>query len=193
MDKFNLFMMVILAHLLVIAFTMGFKEQPVIKNPPIITQLEPVEKLSFIPPISTEIPTVPEKPAFSPSVMGIIEAGKKYPGAKVCFSESHPILMALASNHCQYMARTGIQGHQGFNKRFQELQKIGLMGAAEICAESWPWEANEPMYKLGWGMFKSWRTSNGHWRTASAKHRYFGADMAKGSNGIWYACIIVAD
>lgn len=82
---------------------------------------------------------------------GLIEAGKVYPGAAVCASEPHPMLMRMAAEHAEYMARVRRQGAE---------------------------------------MFKCWKQSPGHWRTAKTRHEYFGAGMAKGSNGIWYACII---
>ena len=112
----------------------------------------------------------------------------------VCQSEMHPFLMQLASEHANYMARIGVQGHQEFDSRFQKIIQAGVgRTAAEICAESWDWQVSESMYALGWEMFKCWSQSPGHWSVASKKHIYFGAAMAKGSNGVWYSCIIVAN
>ena len=33
----------------------------------------------------------------------------------------------------------------------------------------------------------SWSQSSGHWAAVSAKHAYFGYDMKRGTNGVWYA------
>lgn len=137
---------------------------------------------------------VPPKPSWSPSAIGLIASGNKYPGANVCKSEPNAILMAMAERHAKYQASICKQGHQNFDKRCAELrQTFGNFEYAEICAESWPKQANQSMEALGWEMFKCWRQSPGHWSVACKRHRYFGASMAQGRNGIWYACIIVAD
>ena len=133
-------------------------------------------------------------PKLTPSQQGLLEAGRKYPGAKVCQSSPHPELQRLATYHAKYQAYCRTQGHQNWDHRMRTLRKrIGNFQFAEICAESWPWQQNESMYKLGWEMYWCWQRSSGHWSVASKKHRYYGADMALGKDGIWYACIIVAD
>lgn len=129
---------------------------------------------------------------------GLIAAGKVYPGAHVCESEPNAYLMRLAQDHANYMARVQTQGHQGFQGRFDVLAENGYGHAAEICAESWPWETRESYEFLGAGMFKSWKSTadapgGGHWTTAARKHRFYGAGMALGRNGTWYACILVTD
>lgn len=124
---------------------------------------------------------------------GLIAAGKTYPGAQVCDSEENEALMIMAQTHAAYMARVCQQGHQGFQERFDGIRAATGLSAAEICAESWPWQTEEPPEALGREMFKCWAQSPGHWRVAAASHRFYGAGMAKGRNGIWYACILVAD
>ena len=134
------------------------------------------------------------KPDLHNTSEGLIEAGLQFPGANVCKSEPHPLLMELATKHAEYQARVRTQGHQNFNKRSQEIMNAGLgRETAEICAESWKRQENDSMFDLGWEMFKCWKESPGHWSVASKQHRYFGADMAKGSNGVWYSCIIVCN
>lgn len=143
----------------------------------------------------------PPKPKISPSpfgtlkptALGLIEGGGKYPGANVCKSKPHPLLMELAAKQANYQASICVQGHQNFMERFNAVQQAGLGHATEICAESWPWQTNDSMNDLGWEMFKCWSQSPGHWSVACKQHKYFGADMAKGRNGVYYACIIVAD
>jgi hypothetical protein len=128
------------------------------------------------------------------SAEGLISAGLIFPGAQVCLSERHPALMAMATRHAKYQASMKQQGHQLFAARCEELrQSMGPHEFAEIAAESWPWQKTETMFNLGDEMFKCWRQSPGHWSVACKKHRYFGADMAMGTNGIWYAAIITAD
>lgn len=131
--------------------------------------------------------------AASPESAALESAGKAFPGAMVCESERHELLQTLADEHATYMARTCRQGHQRFDSRFQRIRRELNMSAAEICAESWRRQADLPLEQVGHEMFKCWRQSPGHWRTASRKHRFWGGSMAKGRNGIWYSCIIVAD
>lgn len=128
------------------------------------------------------------------SQIGLIEAGKVFAGAHVCESEQNSILMEMATRHARYQADHNSQGHQLFQIRVEELyHTLGQYKYAEIAAESWPWQAEASMLELGNEMFKCWRQSPGHWGVASKKHKYFGADMCKGSKGLWYACILVAD
>lgn len=126
------------------------------------------------------------------AAQALIEAGRVYPGARVCESEPQPLLMRLAAEHAAYQAEHRRQGHQGFQGRYERITAAGLGPSAEICAESWPWQDSEGLEALGAEMFRSWGHSPGHWRVASAPHRWFGAGMARGSNGIWYSCILVA-
>ena len=124
---------------------------------------------------------------------GLISAGLNYEGAHVCESQMHPLLQQLTEDHEKYMAQTCRQGHQDFQSRYDKIQQELNLGAAEICAESWSEQENSSYYDLGIEMFKCWQQSPGHWEVASKKHKYCGIEMAKGSNGIWYASILVAD
>ena len=126
--------------------------------------------------------------------LGVLSAGRRYRGALVVRSPVHPVLMRYAERHARYQARVQLQGHQNWESRMSRLRyDIGNYQFAEICAESWSWQVNETMDNLGWEMFKCWEYSPGHWSVASRQYRYVGSGMALGRNGIWYACIIVAD
>jgi len=125
---------------------------------------------------------------------GLIEAGKGFNGAHVQESEIHPLLMGMATRHANYQALHNTQGHQLFQQRVTELQQtMGQYVYAEIVAESWVRQVNDTPLELGTEMFRCWEKSSGHWSVASKKHKYFGADMAKGKSGVWYACVLVAD
>jgi len=114
--------------------------------------------------------------------------------ARVDESPQHPVLTAAAREHAVYQASVGRQGHQHWDRRMARLgREMPGYRFAEICAESWPRQANEPYEALAAEMFWCWRQSPGHWSVAGRRHNYFGGCMAKGRNGIWYACIIVAD
>lgn len=150
------------------------------------------------------VPPTPDKPktpnyniipgSLTPTQEGLIKAGKVYPGAHVCESALHPKLMEMATRHANYQADHNTQGHQLFDQRVNELFKtMGRYTYAEIAAESWKRQENDSMLVLGNEMFRCWEQSPGHWSVASKKSLYYGADMAKGSSGVWYACILVAD
>jgi hypothetical protein len=148
-------------------------------------------------------PTVPDYDIIGPidgltvsktTFEGLIQAGLSFPGAQVCQSMRHASLMAMATRHAIYQADRNQQGHQLFQARCEELRtSMGMMTFAEIAAESWPWQKSDTYLNLGTEMFKCWSQSPGHWSVASVKHKYFGADMALGSNRLWYACILTAD
>lgn len=196
MNRIVIIISLAVSVLLIAVTKKTYKHAPVV-SPPKQEIVLPEIKVEPIPEVKKEKPkpVEPVAPRFSADAEGLIKGGQKFPGARVCFSTPHPILMELASRHAQYMASTRTQGHQNFNARFQEA--VGRLGdvytAKEICAESWPWQANASMDVLGWEMFKCWRQSAGHWSVAGNQFKYFGAAMARGTSGIWYACIIVAN
>lgn len=131
---------------------------------------------------------------FKDYIKGLIDAGKVYPGAHICESEPNDMLMKIAQEHSDYQASIGVQGHQHFDQRYSQLQlQVGDYKYAEICAESWPEQKDATPEELGHEAFKCWEASSGHWSVASVKHRFFGAGVAQGNNGIWYFCMIVGD
>jgi len=131
----------------------------------------------------------------SPSAQGLYDGGERFRGANVQKSEPHPDVMAAAKEYCEYEAKRDRQlGHANFSRRMRELgEKVPGMYWAEITAQSWNWQTEEPMDVIGYGMFESWRQSSGHWRVARAKHTVWGGHMAMSSSGTWYACIITGD
>jgi hypothetical protein len=71
-----------------------------------------------------------------------------------------------------------------FLARYQKIEQAGIGSATEVCAESWPWQRDESMLNLGTEMFKCWHQSAGHWAVVCRKHKWFGAEMVEGQNGI---------
>lgn len=137
-------------------------------------------------------PAQPAQRELTP-VEGLIWAGQHFPGAQVCQSQWSPRLAQLATWGAYTCAVQGHGGHPTFNQAFQIMSQEGYRNASEINAESWPWQANAAAKDLGWEMFKCWRQSSGHWRTAGTRHRFYGAGMARSARGIWYATILVSD
>ena len=104
------------------------------------------------------------------------------------------IMDRLAQQHVDSMARVQYQSHQGFGRRASEIRDaLGVREVAEICAESWERQRDDTPEQLWVEFVKCWKQSPGHWKTASVKHKWIGAAMARGKNGIWYGCIVAAD
>ena len=101
------------------------------------------------------------------------------------YGQFSPYLAEEARSHSQYQASIRLQGHHNWNSRFQRISSRlpGYM-AQEVCAESWP---NESLIAAAIECVHSWRQSSGHWSAVRARHTYWGYDMKRGSNNIWYA------
>ena len=128
-----------------------------------------------------------------PPTKSICLAGKKYQ-AKVIESTPNEYLCEAAQIHSEYQAYYGKQGHQNFDYRYKAYREaLGDYAIAEICAESWEWQANDDEEKLWLEAFHCWKQSPGHWQVASKKHKMFGFGKAQGKNKIWYYTIIVAN
>jgi len=99
-----------------------------------------------------------------------------------------PMLLREAEKHSQHQAEILSQGHHNWERRFPEitnrLPKKQNLVAQEVCAESWP---GEKLLEAAEECVHSWRQSNGHWRAVSGRHSFYGYDMKRGKNGIWYA------
>jgi len=102
-----------------------------------------------------------------------------------------PLLEEEAQSHSQYQADIRVQGHHAWGSRFQRILSRLPGGAAprEVCAESWP---GENLVEAAQECVRSWRSSSGHWSAVSARQRFFGYDMKRGENGIWYATGILS-
>ncbi len=91
-----------------------------------------------------------------------------------------------AESHSRYQASIRLQGHHRWETRFHRINRKlprGLL-ACEVCAESWP---GENLLEAAIDCVHSWRLSSGHWSAVRSREPFFGYDMKRGSNGIWYA------
>ena len=106
-------------------------------------------------------------------------------------SRTHPILMRATEKHSTYQARIQLQGHHFWESRFHQLNAAlgGGLTVTEVCAESWP---GETLVEAAHECVHSWRQSPGHWSAVSAPNRFYGYDMKRGANGIWYGTGIFA-
>jgi hypothetical protein len=99
-------------------------------------------------------------------------------------------LLEEAKSQAEYQARTGVQGHQQWESRFQRIVSRLHGGAPrEICAESWP---GQNLIEAALECVHSWRTSSGHWSAVRTRTRFFAYDIKRGNNGVWYATGIVS-
>jgi hypothetical protein len=105
-----------------------------------------------------------------------------------------PGLQLAAAYSARLQAAALRQGHHQWDQRRAELLRMtGANDVAEICAESWPEQADAGSEALWTEMFRCWRQSPGHWSVAGRKHRLYGAGMERGENGVWYAALLAAD
>ncbi|MHB8970879.1 MAG: thioredoxin domain-containing protein [Pirellulaceae bacterium] len=91
-----------------------------------------------------------------------------------------------SESHSDYQARINLQGHHNWESRFHRISDRlpGGYLAQEVCAESWP---GMGLIAAAMDCVASWRQSSGHWSAVRGQHAYYGYDMKRGSNGIWYA------
>ncbi len=103
----------------------------------------------------------------------------------------HPVLAQLATEHSAYQALVHVQGHQDWESRFHLVVARSHAGtASEVVAESWE---NQDLIDSCIDCVASWRQSPGHWEGVSSRHKYYGYDIRKGTNGIWYGTGIFAN
>lgn len=104
--------------------------------------------------------------------------------------ELSSVLLDEAQSHSQYQADIRVQGHHFWDTRFGRIlsRLPGIHSPREVCAESWP---GQHLVEAAVECVRCWRLSSGHWSAVRAPSRFFGYDMKRGENGIWYATGIV--
>jgi len=105
--------------------------------------------------------------------------------------EIHSELVREAESHSLEQARMRLQGHHRWDTRFRRISGYLPNGltAKEVCAESWP---GEGLLEAAIECVRCWRTSPGHWGAVRTRHDYYGYDLKRGTNGVWYATGIFA-
>jgi hypothetical protein len=98
----------------------------------------------------------------------------------------HKVLAQEAMSHSRNQAGMGVQGHHNWESRFHQINARlpGDVSAQEVVAESWP---GEDLMDACVDCVDSWRHSSGHWSAVRGRHAFFGYDIQRGGNGIWYA------
>lgn len=101
------------------------------------------------------------------------------------YGQFSPYLASEAESHSAYQAAITNQGHHNWNSRFHKINSRfpGYL-AQEVCAESWP---GKGLFAAAIDCVHSWRQSSGHWSAVRSSQAYYGYDIKRGRNGIWYA------
>jgi hypothetical protein len=90
------------------------------------------------------------------------------------------------ASHSGHQARIRLQGHHNWSSRAGKLMnQVAGAPPVEVCAESWP--NPKSLLAACIDCVHSWRQSSGHWSAVRRAQPGYGYDIAKGSNGIWYA------
>jgi len=124
----------------------------------------------------------------------LVSAARLYPGVRFHDGVRDPLLVQLAQEAADAMARRGERGyrwdgHPGWNQRHAEIRrKLGMAGV-EVSAMERPGEGDD----IAREAFHDWRQSAGHWRVVATPHKRFGDGLARSRRGVYFAVIIVAD
>jgi hypothetical protein len=127
----------------------------------------------------------------TPADARLIAEGRRWRVQSLTTGRLHPHLEAAAQRHAGYQAAVQIQGHQGWNARMAELQRLmpDCREFQEVANESWP---GQDIQAAAYEMYRSWKLSEGHWSAVNGHCRYYGYAMRLSKNGTWYACGIFA-
>ena len=129
----------------------------------------------------------------------LVKAGRAYvfkqhsggPGVRCLKTgKPHEVLQLAALKQAKYQARVLDQGHHKWAQRKKRLlSQLPGYQIEENVAEAWP---DDTRVEAATEMFYSWERSPGHWSLCQRRCQFYGINMAKGDNGIWYATLLVA-
>lgn len=122
-----------------------------------------------------------------PSDKKLIDVGRQQRVQSILTGQLHPDVQKMAERHATHQARVQVQGHQGWEQRVVELQRLvpEVREWKEVANESW---RGQDMNAAAHEMYRSWRLSSGHWSAVNGHCNYYGYSMRLGANGTWYAC-----
>ena len=131
--------------------------------------------------------TILDLPAGSLTQRTLIYAVRVHPDRPASTNgQTNSVLVEEADLHSRHQARIRLQGHHQWGTRLRRIiaRLPGGLTPSEVCAESWP---GENLLEAAIECVHCWRLSSGHWSAVRANHRFYGYDMKRGANGIWYA------
>jgi hypothetical protein len=154
----------------------------------VVSQFPITDTLSYTPQQMAVILTLPPGTLTQRTLIFAVRIHPDHPAS--ADGEPLPALLEEAQGHAQYQANVRVQGHQFWESRFGRiLSRLPGGGAPrEVCAESW---GGQHLVEAAIECVRCWRTSSGHWSAVRSNSRFFGYDMKRGDNGVWYATGIV--
>ena len=131
-------------------------------------------------------------------VSRLVYVGEEYPGVRCFRGERNTLLVGLAQDCADTLARRGDKaywddGHPGWDARYREIRATLGMTAVEVSAFSWPQTSEELTNEIVHGMFFDWQRSDGHWNVVSTEHKMYGDALAKSLTNVWFGVVITAD
>jgi len=139
-----------------------------------------------------EMQTILNLPPGSLTQRTMIYAVRMHPENPQSTSGVHRRQLADATrSHSMHQARINLQGHHQWESRFHQIRSAlpGGLVPTEVCAESWP---GQNLEDAAIECVRSWRHSSGHWSAVRDHNTYYGYDIKRGSNGVWYGTGIFA-
>jgi hypothetical protein len=141
-------------------------------------------KLSYTPKQMLTILDLPSGTLTQRTLIYAVRIHPEHPASAA--GKPSPYLLEEAEGHSEYQAKICVQGHHNWGSRFKRIisRFTGGITASEVCAESWP---GDSLVEAAIECVRCWRLSSGHWSAVRARCTYFGYDMKRGKNGVWYA------
>jgi hypothetical protein len=154
----------------------------------VISEFPITEQLWYTPEQMAVILTLPPGTLTQRTLIYAVRTHPDHPASTE--GEPNSVLLEEAQNHAQYQANCRVLGHQFWDSRFRRiLSRLPGGGAPrEVCAQSW---GHENLVEAAIECVRCWRSSSGHWSAVRARTRFFGYDMKRADNGVWYATGIV--
>lgn len=143
--------------------------------------------------VASDVLTILDLPPGTLTQRTMIYAVRTHPEApQSTEGEFNSVLAEEAEQHSQHQSRIHLQGHHDWETRFHRINgRIGGgTSSQEVVAESW---GGQHLVEAAVECVRCWRLSPGHWGAVRRRHRMFGYDIKRGSNGIWYATGIFAN
>lgn len=107
------------------------------------------------------------------------------------FCTCHAAFLDHAQQHSMVQARARRQHHCNLSAASSTLRsrvERGFSGTQEVVAQSWgSFVGGENVLEASFSCIDAWRHSPAHWGGVAGRHTFFGYDIARGSNGTWYA------
>ena len=133
-----------------------------------------------------------------PDESPLVAAARTYPGVRFQEGVRDPLLVSMAEDCADLLAARGTQGyrrdgHPAWDERYGKIWEKLRMKPVEVTAQADRNLTNAPLVDVATNMYDAWQQSEGHWEVIEEPHARYGDAMAKGTEGVWFGCIITAD